>query len=111
MCYYKKQILKEMHVKNEMQLCQSESGSNMCGESGTRQHKRVSSKGLTLCVALSVQRLSKSKHYLFGKIKCNICYYSSTCHEGTPSGPGKSVRTLQVGTHRRDRWAAGGRQI
>ena len=100
-----------MNVKNEMHLCQSESGSNICGESGTRQHKWVSSKGLTLCAALSVQRLTKSKHYLYGKSKSNICYYSSTCHEGTPSGPGKSVRTLQVGAHRRDGWAGGGRQI
>ena len=28
--------------------------------------------------------------------------YSSTCHERTPSGPGKSVRTLQVAAHQRD---------
>ena len=32
--------------------------------------------------------------------------YSSTCHERTPSGPGKIVRTLQVAAHRRDGWAA-----
>ena len=31
--------------------------------------------------------------------------YSSTCHERTPSGPGKSVRTLQVAAHQRDGWA------
>ena len=37
--------------------------------------------------------------------------YSSTCHERTPSGPGKSVRTLQVAARDRDGWAGGGRQI
>ena len=31
--------------------------------------------------------------------------YSSTCHERTPSGPGKSVRTMQVAAHQRDGWA------
>ena len=31
---------------------------------------------------------------------------SSTCHERTPSGPGKSVRTRQVVARRRDGWAA-----
>ena len=31
--------------------------------------------------------------------------YSSTCHERTPSGPGKSIRTLQVAAHQRDGWA------
>ena len=30
--------------------------------------------------------------------------YSSTCHERTPSGPGKSVRTMQVAAHQRDGW-------
>ena len=33
--------------------------------------------------------------------------YSSTCHERTPPGPGKSVRTLQVAAHQRDGWAGG----
>ena len=37
--------------------------------------------------------------------------YSSTCHERTPSGPGKRVRTLQVAARHRDAWAGGGRQI
>ena len=37
--------------------------------------------------------------------------YSSTCHERTPSGPGKSVRTLQVAARHRDGRAGGGRQI
>ena len=37
--------------------------------------------------------------------------YSSTCHERTPSGPGKSVRTLQVAARHRDGWTGGGRQI
>ena len=37
--------------------------------------------------------------------------YSSTCHERTPSGPGKSVRTLQVAARHRDGQAGGGRQI
>ena len=37
--------------------------------------------------------------------------YSSTCHERTPSGPDKSVRTLQVAARHRDGWAGGGRQI
>ena len=32
---------------------------------------------------------------------------SSTCHERTHSGPGKSVRTLQVAAHQRDGWAGG----
>ena len=31
--------------------------------------------------------------------------YSGTCHERTPSGPGKSVRTLQVAARGRDGWA------
>ena len=39
------------------------------------------------------------------------CHYSSTCLERTPSGPGKSVRTLQVAARHRDGWAGGGRQI
>ena len=30
-CYYKKEILKKIHVKNEMHSCQSESGSNGWG--------------------------------------------------------------------------------
>ena len=30
-----------------------------------------------------------------------IIYYSSTCHERTPSGPGKSVRSLQVAADQR----------
>ena len=38
-------------------------------------------------------------------IKCNIkrshFKYSSTCHERTPSGPGKSVRSLQVAADQR----------
>ena len=34
-----------------------------------------------------------------------MAIYSSTCHERTPSGPGKSVRTLQVAAHQRDGWA------
>ena len=38
---------------------------------------------------------------------CNL-YYSSTCHERTLSGPGKSVRTLQVAARDRDGWAGGG---
>ena len=46
MCYYMKQIIKEMQVKNEMHLCLSESKWDMRGESGTPQHKLVSSKGL-----------------------------------------------------------------
>ena len=33
--------------------------------------------------------------------------YSSTCHERTPSGPGKSVRTLQVAARHRDGRAGG----
>ena len=33
--------------------------------------------------------------------------YSSTCHERTHSGPGKSVRTLQVAARHRDGWQAG----
>ena len=33
--------------------------------------------------------------------------YSSTCHERTPSGPVKSVRTLQVAARDRDGWAGG----
>ena len=33
--------------------------------------------------------------------------YSSTCHERTPSGPDKSVRTLQVAAHQRGGWAGG----
>ena len=33
--------------------------------------------------------------------------YSSSCHERTPSGPGKSVRTLQVAAHQRDGRAYG----
>ena len=37
--------------------------------------------------------------------------YSSTCHERTPSGPGKSVRTLQVAARHRDGWAGGGRNF
>ena len=37
--------------------------------------------------------------------------YSSTCHERTPSGPGKNVRTLQVAARHRDGRAGGGRQI
>ena len=37
--------------------------------------------------------------------------YSSTCHERTPSGPGKNVRTLQVAACDRDGWTDGGRQI
>ena len=37
--------------------------------------------------------------------------YSSTCHERTPSGPGKSVRTLQVAARHRDGWAGGGCQL
>ena len=37
--------------------------------------------------------------------------YSSTCHERTPSGPGKSVRTLQVAARHRDGWTGGGRQL
>ena len=37
--------------------------------------------------------------------------YSSTCHERTPSGPGKSVRTLQVAARHRDGRAGWGRQI
>ena len=39
----------------------------------------------------------------------NYGYYSSTCHERTPSGPGKSVRSLQVVARQRDGWAGGGR--
>ena len=31
--------------------------------------------------------------------------YSSTCHERTPPGPGKSVHTFQVAAHQRDGWA------
>ena len=34
-------------------------------------------------------------------------HYSSTCHERTPSGPGKSVRTLQVAARHRDGRAGG----
>ena len=34
-----------------------------------------------------------------------VSMYSSTYHELTPSGPGKSVRTLQVAAHQRDGWA------
>ena len=37
--------------------------------------------------------------------------YSSTCHERTPSGPGKSVRILQVAARHRDGRTGGGRQI
>ena len=39
--------------------------------------------------------------------------YSSTYHERTPSGPGKTVRspTLQVAARHRDGWAGGRRQI
>ena len=37
--------------------------------------------------------------------------YSSTCHERTPSGPGKSVRTLQVAARHRDGRAGRGRQM
>ena len=44
-------------------------------------------------------------------IRCLLYMYSSTCHERTPSGPGKSVRTLQVAARHRDGWAGGGRQI
>ena len=40
-----------------------------------------------------------------------IMMYSSTCHDRTPSGPGKSVRTLQVAARHRGGWASGGRQI
>ena len=54
--------------------------------------------------------------YIIAKIKCDRCspamlirlsYYSSTCHERTPSGPGKSVRTLQVAARHRDGRAGG----
>ena len=37
-----------------------------------------------------------------------VWMYSSTCHERTPSGPGKSVRTLQVAARHRDGRAGGG---
>ena len=37
--------------------------------------------------------------------------FSSTFHERTPSGPGKSVRALQVAARHRAGWAGGGRQI
>ena len=40
-----------------------------------------------------------------------IQYPGSTCHERTPTGPGKSVRTLQVAARHRDGCAGGGRQI
>ena len=40
-----------------------------------------------------------------------IFNYSSTCHERTPSGPGKCVRTLQVAARHRDGRAGWGRQI
>ena len=43
--------------------------------------------------------------------QCDANDISSTCHERTPSGPGKSVHTLQVAAHHRDGWAGGGRQI
>ena len=36
-----------------------------------------------------------------------VLLYSSTCHERTPSGPGKSVRTLQVAARHRDGRAGG----
>ena len=56
-------------------------------------------------------QLRTTKHngrfYSFiNKIKLNT--YSSTCHERTRSGPGKSVRTLQVAARHRDGWAGGG---
>ena len=47
--------------------------------------------------------------YMVGVL--SLSWYSSTCHERTPSGPGKSVRTLQVAAHQRDGLAGGGRQI
>ena len=44
-------------------------------------------------------------------VAVNKYQYSSTCHERKPSGPGKSVRTLQVAARHRDGWAGGGCQI
>ena len=40
MCYYTKQITKDLHVKTKL-IRHSEStvGENMCGESGTQQYK------------------------------------------------------------------------
>ena len=66
--------------------------------------------GYTLCDTLLVTRMfcycqsiTKSDVLFFPTV------YSSTCHERTPSGPGKSVRTLQVAARHRDGWAGGGR--
>ena len=38
-----------------------------------------------------------------GKYTDQSYEYSRTCHERTPSGPGKSVRTLQVAARHRGR--------
>ena len=61
--------------------------------------------------------MSRVLAFVFSFVKSDIVrseldlQYSSTCHERTPSGPGKSVRTLQVAARHRDGQAGGGRQL
>ena len=49
--------------------------------------------------------LAKKMHN--GENAFEVLLYSSTCHERTPSGPGKSVRTWQAAAHQRDGRARG----
>ena len=51
------------------------------------------------------------KQVMFDIFCKSMNIYSSTCHERTPSGPSKSVRTLQVAARDRDGLAGGGRQM
>ena len=65
------------------------------------------------CTMYSAQKFHFANlvYYRYCLFDIQVCNYSSTCHERTPSGPGKSVRTLQVAARHRDGWAGGVRQM
>ena len=52
-------------------------------------------------IKAKIYPISSNTHQLqFIKLH-HFTVYTSTCHERTPSGPGKIVRTLQVAAHQR----------
>ena len=54
----------------------------------------ISILDITLKMIFLMISVDNTEHYLFKEILyCESLIYSSTYHERTPSGPGKSVRT------------------